>query len=135
MGQPVKLSDELILEARIAAAAMQRSIAGQVEFWARIGSTLEKVANGSQMGRLQEKAALPLSEIVATINHPPGRARLKDYLDSRPFPRFSPHPKLARTFIREEADGTRTVGRFQQGKFIASRSFNRPSARTARAKA
>jgi hypothetical protein len=135
MGQPVKLSDELILEARVAAAAMQRSIAGQVEFWARIGSTLEKVANSSQTGRLQQKASLPLSEIVATINRPPGRARLKEYLDSRPFPRFSPHPKLARTFIREDADGKRTVGRFQRGEFVASRSSNRGSAHATRAKA
>jgi hypothetical protein len=135
MGQPVKLSDELIFEARIAAAAMQRSIAGQVEFWARIGSTLEKVANSNQMGRLQKKAALPLSEIIATINRPSGRARLKEYLDSRPFPRFSPHPKLARTFIREDADGTRTIGRFQRGEFIASRSSNGRPARAARAKA
>jgi hypothetical protein len=135
MGQPVKLSDELILEARIAAAAMQRSIAGQVEFWARVGSTLEKVTSRHQTERLQQKAALPLSEIVATINRPAGRARLKEYLDSRPFPRFSPHPKLARTFIREDADGTRTIGRFQQSEFIASRSSSRRPARASRAKA
>jgi hypothetical protein len=135
MGQPVKLSDELILDARVAGAAMQRSIAGQVEFWARVGSAIERVANRSQIERLQEKAALPLSEIVATINRPAGRARLKEYLDSRPFPRFSPHPKFARTFIREDADGTRTIGRFQRGKFIASRSSNGRPARAARAKA
>jgi hypothetical protein len=132
MGQPVKLSDELILEARVAGAAMQRSIAGQVEFWARIGSTLEKVTSRRQTERLQQKAVLPLSEIVSTLNRPAGRARLKEYLDSRPFPRFSPHPKIARTFIREDADGTRTIGRFQQGDFIASRS---PKSRAARAKA
>src|ERR1700679_2421938 len=89
MGQPVKLSDEMILEARVAGAAMGRSIAGQVEFWARVGNALEKVANRTQLERLQQKATLPLSEIVATINQPAGRARLQAYLDSRPFPRFS----------------------------------------------
>lgn len=135
MGQPVKLSDELILEARTAGAAMQRSIAGQIEFWARVGSTLEKVTSRRQTDRLRQKATLRLSEIVSTIDRPAGRARLKEYLDNRPFPRFSPHPRLARTFIREDADGTRTVGRFQQGEFIASRSPNRRRARAARAKA
>ena len=117
MGQPVKLSDALVMEARIAGEAMQRSIAGQVEFWARIGKTVERVANRTQMERLQARAALPLSEIVATINGPEGRARLQSYLDSRPFPRFAAHPELARTFIREEADGTRIVGRFNRGVF------------------
>ena len=117
MGQPVKLSDEMILEARVAGAAMGRSIAGQVEFWAKVGRDLERVANRTQIERLQERAALPLSEIVETVNGPAGRARLKAYLDSRPFPRFSAHPEHARIFIREDADGTTTVGRFRRGTF------------------
>jgi ParD-like antitoxin of type II bacterial toxin-antitoxin system len=117
MGQPVKLSDEIILEARIAGAAMGRSIAGQVEFWAKVGRDLERVANRTQIERLHERATLPLSEIVATVNGPAGRARLKAYLESRPFPRFSAHPEHARVFIREDSDGTRTVGRFNQGVF------------------
>ena len=37
MGQPVKLSDALVLDARIAAEAQERSIAGQIEFWAKLG--------------------------------------------------------------------------------------------------
>jgi hypothetical protein len=117
MGQPVKLSDEMILEARKAGATMGRSIAGQVEFWARSGRALELVANRTQIERLQQRATLPLSEIVETINGPAGRARLKAYLDSRPFPRFSAHPELANTFVLEDADGSRTMGRFNCGVF------------------
>ena len=41
MGQPVKLSDALVLDARIAAEAQERSIAGQVEFWAKLGRSVE----------------------------------------------------------------------------------------------
>ncbi len=96
---------------------MDRSIAGQVEFWANVGEAVEKVANRRQIERLQSRAAMPLSEIVDTINKPAGRARLQAYLDSRPFPRFSAHPELARTFIREDADGGRVMGRFKSGKF------------------
>jgi hypothetical protein len=117
MGQPVKLSDALVMEARIAGETMQRSIAGQVEFWARIGSVVERVANRTQVERLHARAAIPLSQIVETINGHEGRARLQDYLESRPFPRFSAHPELANTFIREEADGKRIVGRFDRGVF------------------
>jgi hypothetical protein len=117
MGQPVKLSDGLVMEARIAGEKMQRSIAGQVEFWARIGKVVEQVASRTQMERMQARAAIPLSEIVETIHGPEGRARLKAYLDSLPFPRFTPHPELARTFIRGESDGSQIVGRFNQGVF------------------
>lgn len=120
MGQPVKLSDALVMEARIAGASMERSIAGQIEFWATVGRALERVANRTQIERVQRKAALPLSEIVATVNEHAGRARLQAYLDSRPFPRFAAHPTLARTFYREEADGSRMLGRFVRGVFEAT---------------
>jgi hypothetical protein len=96
---------------------MQRSIAGQVEFWARVGRAVELVSNRSQMERLQQKTTLPLSEIVRTVNGPEGRARLSAYLNSRPFPRFFPHPELAHTFVREDADGTKTTGVFNRGVF------------------
>jgi ParD-like antitoxin of type II bacterial toxin-antitoxin system len=117
MGQPVKLSDAIILEARVAGAEMGRSIAGQVEFWAQTGRALELVANRTQIERLRGRARIPLSEIVETINEPAGKARLQAYLESRSFPRFWAHPELARTFVREDADGTKTTGRFNRGVF------------------
>jgi len=117
MSQPVKLSDGLVLDARMAAAVMERSIAGQVEFWARLGKALEEVATGQQMAVLQQAGTLPLSEIIETVDKPAGRKRLTEYLSSRPFPRFSPHPKLAATFVREGADGRKVVGRFKRGAF------------------
>lgn len=113
----MKLSDGLVLDARMAAAVMERSIAGQVEFWARLGKALEEVATGQQMAVLQQAGTLPLSEIVETLDKPAGRKRLAEYLSSRPFPRFSPHPKLAGTFVREDADGRKVVGRFKRGAF------------------
>lgn len=112
MGQPVKLSDELVNEARIAGATMQRSLAGQVEFWARVGKAVEMVSSRAQTDRLLQKASLPLSEIVRTVNGPEGRGRLEDYLNSRPYPRYFAHPELAEIMIREEADGTKTLGKF-----------------------
>ncbi len=46
MGQPVKLSDELVSDARNVAEISQRSIAGQIEFWASIGKSLEPLLRG-----------------------------------------------------------------------------------------
>ena len=46
MGQPVKLSDTLILDARVVGKAAERSIAGQIEFWARVGRAVEPLLRG-----------------------------------------------------------------------------------------
>ena len=37
MSQPVKVSDALVLDARLMGEVTQRSIAGQIEFWALVG--------------------------------------------------------------------------------------------------
>jgi hypothetical protein len=49
MSQPVKLSDSLLLDARLAGDAMARSIAGQVEFRARLGRWVELLLEGRQV--------------------------------------------------------------------------------------
>jgi hypothetical protein len=119
MGQPVKLSDGLVMEARIAGEAMHRSIAGQVEFWASLGKEMERLMSGAELDRTRARStARSLSESIESINKPLGRARLAAYLDSRPFPRFAADPVEARVMIREDSDGTRTRGRFSGGKFI-----------------
>jgi hypothetical protein len=119
MGQPVKLSDEMIQQARVVGAARGRSIAGQVEFWASLGMTMERLMSGSELDRTRAKStARSLWESIESVNKPLGRQRLATYLESRPFPRFVADPVEARVMIREDVDGSRTRGRFTQGKFI-----------------
>ena len=114
MGQPVKLSDALVMEARIAGEAMQRSIAGQVEFWASLGRQMEMILTGGQISNLiQRTETADLLARLDDVDSPNGRARLQAYLETHKFPRFWAHPEQARMFIREEADGTQTVGRFE----------------------
>lgn len=126
MSQPVKLSDALVLDARLAAEAMERSIAGQVEFWARIGKAMEPLLEGAQVLALcREAAARPLSECLKTVDTPAGRQRVTEYLDSQPWPHFEPHTRRPGLLIRIDANGKRTTGRFVDRKFIpvkASRS-------------
>jgi hypothetical protein len=119
MSQPVKLSDALVLDARLTGEVFQRSIAGQIEFWARLGRSVEELLNGRQVLNLaKEKAATPLSELVETIGTPEGERRLANYLRTLPFPHYEAHPTEAGLLIRTEENGMRTVGRFLNRQFV-----------------
>ncbi len=132
MPLPVKLSDALVLDARMAAEVEQRSIAGQVEYWAQLGKLVDALLEGrSRNAALQKSRTKPLSELVATVGTREGDARLKAYLESEPFPHFSPHPTRKGILVRTEADGTSSVGRFIDRVFVAeSTGQKRPSKRT-----
>jgi transcription elongation factor GreA-like protein len=42
MAKTVKLSDSIFLEAKIISKVLNRSIAGQIEYWAKIGRIVEE---------------------------------------------------------------------------------------------
>jgi len=118
MGQPVKLSDTLILDARVVGKAAERSIAGQIEFWARVGKAVEPMLRGDRMLRLKQRGdAVPLSKLLETVDSKAGRERLKAQQAARPFPHFEPAPGRPGLLVRIEADGKRTVGRFVNREF------------------
>jgi hypothetical protein len=119
MSQPVKLSDALVLDARIHGEAQQRSIAGQVEFWAKLGQTTEQLLDGRRIQRLRAQDGIEsLSKAINEVEKPAGRLRLKAYLDSLPFPHFEQHPQRPDLLIRIEETGQRIVGRFVNKQFI-----------------
>jgi ParD-like antitoxin of type II bacterial toxin-antitoxin system len=123
MSQPVKLSDALVLDARMAGESLHRSIAGQVEFWANIGRAIEPLLQGTQvMALCRNAAARPLSACLKSVDSPAGRRRTAEFLHDQPFPHYEPHPDRAGLLIRIEADGTRTVGRFVNRRFRAAKS-------------
>jgi len=121
VGQPVKLADDLILDARIMGRIGRRSIAGQIEFWAHLGEALEPLLQGIQvLALLRSKAAKPLAALLESVDSPEGRRRVADYLESRPFPHYEPAPGRAGLLVRIEADGARTRGRFVNRRFTAA---------------
>jgi hypothetical protein len=121
MSQPVKLSDSLVLDARLTAEVAQRSIAGQIEFWAGLGRAVESLLRGREVFALRKNdATRPLSECLATVDSPEGRQRVADYLQTRPFPHYEAAPGRRGLLIRIDEDGTRTVGRFVNRKFEPS---------------
>jgi len=118
MSQPVKLSDSLVLDARLAGETVERSIAGQVEFWARLGRSLELLLDGQHVLALCRNAtARPLSACLESVDSPQGRQRVADFLESRPFPHYQPHPDRPGLLVRVDADGSRVVGRFVKRRF------------------
>ena len=118
MSQPVKLSDSLVLDARLAGETVERSIAGQVEFWARLGRSLELLLDGQHVLALCRNAtARPLSACLESVDSPQGRQRVADFLESRPFPHYQPHPDRPGLLVCVDADGSRVVGRFVKRRF------------------
>jgi hypothetical protein len=123
MSQPVKVSDALVLDARLMGEATQRSIAGQIEFWARLGRALETLLRGDQMLALcQAGKVKPLSACLHSVDSPEGHRRLAEHLHSRPYPRYEPAPGSAGLLVRIEANGKRTMGRFVNRNFQAVKS-------------
>jgi hypothetical protein len=118
MGQPVKLSEKLVLDARIVGETSERSIASQIEFWARLGRAIEPVLRTEEVLRLKQRGeAVPLSACLADVDTAAGRDRVKSFLSTRTFPHFEPAPKRPGLIVKIDEDGTRTAGRFVNRKF------------------
>jgi hypothetical protein len=118
MSQPVLLSTGLVLDARMTSELLERSIAGQIEFWARIGQAIEPLLQGTQSLALSRaRKAMPLSKCMAMLDSPAGRKRLTTYLQSEPYPHFEPAPGQKGLLVRTEANGQKTLGRFIRREF------------------
>ena len=103
MSQPVKLSDSLVLDARITGEVVERSIAGQVEYWAKLGRAVEQLIQGPQVLALCRNAASrPLSSCLESVDSAEGRQRVTDFLQSQPFPHYEPHPDQLGLLVRIE---------------------------------
>lgn len=121
MGQPVKLSDALVLDARLSADLTERSIAGQIEFWAALGRAIEPLLRFNDVLELKRKAAAkPLSECLRKVDTKAGQRQLQAVLENRPFPHYEPAADRPGYLVRIEEDGTRTVGRFVNRQFVAA---------------
>ena len=118
MGQPVKLSDALILDARLVAEQSERSIASQIEYWARLGRAIEAAVRPPIALKLKRRQPVPLvSERLNDIDTPAGRARSAAGLAAAPYPRFSSAPGRPGLVVKIDKDGTRTIGRFIKRTF------------------
>jgi hypothetical protein len=131
MGMPVKLSDDLVQSAREEAASTERSITRQIEHWARIGRSVEAVL------RHQDVQALKRSPMDATLTGPArraieaaleravadtGRAALARRLKAGRVV-YQSDPAGSGLTERIGPDGTRTLGRLVNRRFVPARAF------------
>ena len=73
---------------------------------------------GSEVLALKQSGAQrPLSELIREVDSKEGRARVRDYLDSRPYPHFESSSKPG-LVVKIEEDGARTEGRFVNREFV-----------------
>jgi hypothetical protein len=120
MPQAVKLSDALVLEARLAAESRQRSIAGQVEYWASLGRSVERLFDGRQIAALQNAEPAPsIGELLEVVDTPKGRQMFEDFLANEPYPHYRPYPGGNGLLIRTDENGDEIVGRFVNRQYVA----------------
>ena len=120
MSHPVKVSDALLLDARVAGEAVERSIAGQIEFWAKIGRALEPLLRGDHVLALCRSGNVkPLSACLESVDSSAGRRRVFEHLKTRPYPHYETAAGSPGLLVRIEADGQRTMGRFVNRQFQA----------------
>jgi hypothetical protein len=121
MSQPVKVSDTLVLDARLTGEIAERSIAGQIEFWARLGRAIEPLLRGDKALALRRAGdSQPLSECLRSVDSPAGRQRVAEHLNNLPYPHYesAESPGL---LVRIESHGKRTIGRFVNREFQAAK--------------
>jgi hypothetical protein len=121
MPHAVKLSDALIDEARNAAALEHRSVAGQIEHWARLGRALELDLHPSALQALIARSAADggpsagslatrLGAAIDSALEPASRAALADDLGRRY--RYGTDSAFPGYVVRDDPDGQRVPGRF-----------------------
>lgn len=125
MSMPVKLSDDLVRDAREEAKATDRSITSQIEHWARLGRNVENILRHEDVLTLKRAG-----ETDDAMGPPPTRRAVLAAL--RRIASDGPPTELAATLMegrtvyqdagegrieRIERDGTRTVGRVINRRF------------------
>jgi len=104
---------------------VQRSIAGQIEFWAGLGKAVESLMRLPDILALKKAGATrPLSACIAEAGTRAGDKRVRDHLATRPFPHYEVDPKAPGLLVRIEEDGTRTSGRFVNRRFVPKKSLS-----------
>jgi len=121
VGQPVKLSDSLVLDARLSGELTERSIAAQIEFWAGLGRAIEGLLRTADVLALKKSGEeMPLSACLNQVGTPEGRKRLEQVLAEIPFPHYEPVRDRPGYFLRTDQNGAPTVGRFVNRRFVSA---------------
>lgn len=130
MGLSVKLSDDLVRSARLEAEASDRSIAGQIEHWAKLGCAVENALKHADIGALKRsggdlRQAFPsavqqeqVRRTLETIALSADRTPTLHMLMEKTLPSYGTDPAYPGLIVRFDADGAKTPGRFVNRQFV-----------------
>jgi len=116
MSESITLSSQLICDAQAAATLGQRSPAGQIEYWARLGRSIDGLLSRVPASQIAPEGQR-LGDVLSCVSSDEGHQRLRALLASQPFPHYEPAGDDTADLIRIGADGTRTRGRFEGRTF------------------
>ena len=123
---PVKLSGELVEEARNSAKLFHRSLTGQIEHWASIGRAIESQLPGDDLSRLLGRVGgtMKIGRVAEANQRQEIAAILTDFMgqsagdagwlreiSARGVPLYGSEPGQAGTIVRLNPDGTRETVR------------------------
>jgi hypothetical protein len=127
----VKLSDEnVVRDIKHEAAIADRSVAGQIEHWVKIGQAVEALLGAAEVKALKENlrtivrqagAEEVQAKILASFNQLmtfPNRESVRARILAHGGPVFQADPSRPGRVVRIMPDGTRTTGRIQEGSFV-----------------
>jgi hypothetical protein len=120
MGMAVKLSNELVEEARKEAKAADRSMAAQIEHWAKLGRSVEGALRQGEVRELKHGEAPTAAEILAVLRkvaYTTDRSDLVREL-SASGPVYQRDPAGSGLIERLDPDGHRSLGRFEQRRWV-----------------
>ena len=130
MGMPVKLPDDLVQSARAEAQAASRSIAAQVEHWARLGRAAESAllhedalalkrsggdVRSAFAGKQKREAVLALLDAIVGSTE---RSGVVERIHRSAKAVYGTDPEFPGMVVRIDPDGTRTPGRFENRRFV-----------------
>lgn len=130
MGMPVKLSDELVQSARAEAETTDRSITAQIEHWAKLGRAVEAALKHSDILTLKrsggdltnafdsESKRQAIRTLLENIAASTDRSKVTAKLRQRGKPSYETDPNHPGMVVRIEPDGSRTLGRFENRRFV-----------------
>lgn len=126
MGMPVKLSDDIVNAAREAAAVDDRSIAGQIEHWARLGRAAEAVLATSEVRELKQAGSQAPARVtdrqvlerLSAVAASADRASVLAKIRAGHGPLYEAAAGEPGVVVQVLPDGRRIKGRFVQRRFV-----------------
>lgn len=121
MSMPLRIADEILVPARQEADASDRTLASQVEHWAKLGMAIERVLGREYALSLKRRGlAVDLNEALSHASSSAGQEQALAALKTSKV-RYSADPSRPGRMVRISSDGSRTTGRFVKRTFVADK--------------